>query len=430
MNIFNKYKEIFLLKLFSVNSLGVVLRSFLGVISQKIIAVYLGPDGIALVGNLKNALAMFGFGSTTGIDQGVIKYQSEFDQDPRKLKKLYGTSVAYSLIGSVFVALILFLGAENWSNYLFNRPDFGYLFMILALTMPFTALYNLSLAVINGKSDYKKATIVTFTTYALVTLLIILLVIFYSLSGALLAIILTPIAQLTTLVIFARSEAHLFVGLKVRFYKIFRSELFLFILMAFVAVVFNNVVELQLRNHLIKKLSIDEAGYWTSMLSFSNYYLSFMTGVYSLYVLPKYAKIKKLEAFVKEVKYIYKTILPIFALMFLIIFALRETLIRLLYTREFLPMEVLFKWQLLGDMVKIMAVIIAYQFIAQKLWKVFIITEIISLIMLYAFAVYFVGTMGVEGITFAHLLRYIVYLAIVIFAVRRFFKNKRPHEES
>ena len=78
-----------MLKLLSVNSLGVVLRSFLGLISQKVIAVYLGPDGIALVGNLRNALAMFGFGSTIGVDQGVIKYQSEFNDKPEELKKLY-----------------------------------------------------------------------------------------------------------------------------------------------------------------------------------------------------------------------------------------------------------------------------------------------------------------------------------------------------
>jgi len=407
-----------------------VLRSILGVVSQKIIAVYLGPDGIALVGNLKNALALFGFGSTTGIDQGLIKYQSEFNDDPKKLKKLYATSLAYSLVGSIVVGLILFFGASYLSQYLFNTSDFDYLFMILAFTLPFTALYNLCFAVINGKSNYKKATIVTFTAYAIVTILIILLVVFYQLSGALLAITLTPIAQLLTLLCFARGEAQLFTRLKVRFHKSFKSELFIFILMAFVAVVFNNVIELQLRNHLIKKLSIEEAGYWTSMLSFSNYYLSFMTGVYSLYILPKYAKIKRLDTFVKELKHIYKIVLPIFAVMFLVIFLLKAPLIQLLYTKEFLPMQILFKWQLLGDMVKIIAVIIAYQFIAQRLWKIFIVTEIISFILLYVFAVYFVGIMGVEGITFAHFLRYIVYLIIVIFTIRRFFKTKTANDQS
>ena len=200
--------------------------------------------------------------------------------------------------------------------------------------------------------------------------------------------------------------------------------------MASVSVVFSNLVDLQLRNHLIQKLSAEEAGYWTSMLSLSNYYLSFMTGVYSLYVLPKYSKIKSLSVFVKELKHIYKIVLPIFAIMFIAIYFLKAPLIKLLYTDEFLPMQTLFKWQLLGDMVKIIAVIIAYQFIAQKLWKIFIITEIISFVMLYVFGVYFIKTMGVEGITFAHFLRYVIYLVIVIFAVRRFFKRNVEYEKS
>ena len=75
--------------------MGVILRSILGLISQKLIAIFLGPDGLALVGNLRNALALFGLGATTGIDQGVLKYQSEFEEEPSTLKKLYTTSVAY-----------------------------------------------------------------------------------------------------------------------------------------------------------------------------------------------------------------------------------------------------------------------------------------------------------------------------------------------
>jgi len=156
----------------------------------------------------------------------------------------------------------------------------------------------------------------------------------------------------------------------------------------------------------------------------SNYYLAFMAGVYSLYVLPKYAKTNNLNAFVKELKQIYKIVLPVFGIMFIGIFLFKEFIIQLLFTNEFLPMKSLFKWQLLGDMVKIIAVIIGYQFIAQKLWKLFIITEVLSFIVWYLFGVYFVKSMGVEGIVFAHFLRYIVYLVIIIVSMIWYYKKK------
>lgn len=409
--------------------MGVILRSVLGLISQKIIAIFLGPEGIALVGNLRNAIALFGLGATTGIDQGVLKYQAEFEEEPLILEKLYTTSAAYTLLGSIIVFLVLFFGATFWSNYLFETARFDYLFMILSFTMPFSALYNLCFAVINGKSNYKKATIISFTTYALVTLFVIILVIFYQLSGALLAVILTPMAQLLTLVLFARKEIYLFLNLKVNFDKLFKNKLFVFIVMAIAAVVLSNVVELQLRNYLIKKLSAAEAGYWTSMMSLSNYYLSFMTGVYSLYVLPKYAKIKSLQSFKLELIKIYKFVIPVFCLLFLGIFLFRIFIIKLLYTNEFLPMEQLFKWQLFGDLIKIISVVLAYQFIAQKKWKLFILTEFVSYLLFYIFGVYLVDKIGVEGIVYAHFLRYIVYLIIIIFTVKYSFKTNDNLDE-
>ena len=51
-----------------------------------------------------------------------------------------------------------------------------------------------------------------------------------------------------------------------------------------------------------------------------------------------------------------------------------------------------------NDLVKIVAAVIAYQFIAQKLWKLFIITEVISYVLFYVLGVYFVGKFGVEGV--------------------------------
>ncbi|MEW4922955.1 O-antigen translocase [Algibacter sp. 2305UL17-15] len=429
MKFLRAHKDAFLIKLFSVNSLGVILRTFLGFISQKLIAIYLGPNGIALVGNLRNAFTLFSLGATAGVDQGVLKYQSEFDEDPNLLKKLYSTSMAYGVLGSSLAFIILCFGADFWSNYLFQTPEYNYLFLILSFALPFTAFYNFVFAVINGKSNYKKATLISFLVYAIVTLLVIALVVLYGLSGVLLAVTLTPLSQILVLVLFAKKEIKLFFNLRIRFHEFFRTKLLSFITMSIAAVVLANLVELQLRNHLIEKLSIEEAGYWTSMLSLSNYYLSFLTGVYSLYVLPKYAKINSLKLFKTELSSIYKIIIPVFLVMFLGIYFFRDFVIQLLYTREFLPMEKLFKWQLLGDLVKIVAVIMAYQFIAKSLWKHFIITEVISYVLFYIFGVYFVQHMGVEGIVFAHFIRYVLYLAIIIFMLPSTFKSKENSDE-
>jgi len=79
----------------------------------------------------------------------------------------------------------------------------------------------------------------------------------------------------------------------------------------------------------------------------------------------------------------------------------------------------LFKWQLLGDFVKIASIIIAHQFLAKKMVMQFIVTELVSLILFYTFSAYFIKSMGAEGIVLAHFLRYVLYFIIVIIMLRK-----------
>lgn len=419
---FKRNKSIFLIKLFSINSLGVLLRTIFGLVSQKLVAVFIGPSGIALLGNLRNAIALISLVSTSGIDQGVVKFQSEYENDSNKLNQLYATSKIYALIGSIVVFLVLVPSASFWSNYLFSTSEYNYLFIVLAFALPFTALYNICFSIVNGRSNYMKATFMVVTTHALVAIILMVLVIIYKESGALLALVLTPVIQFIVLLIYAKSEINLLYQAALKWDRFFSKQLSLFIVMAFAAVVLNNVVELNLRNYLIEKISLDEAGYWTSMLSVSNYYLAILAGFYSLYVLPRYAKINSFNEFKLELIQIYKIILPIFLMLFILIYLLRIMVIQLLFTEEFIGMESLFKWQLIGDFIKIIAVIMAYILIAKQQWKLFIISEAFSSLLFYVLGIYFVERRGAEGLVIANLLRYLGYLFLIFITLKVTFK--------
>ncbi|WP_370476807.1 O-antigen translocase [Tamlana flava] len=425
MKFLKHHKNLFLIKLFSVNSLGVVGKSLLVVFTQKIVAVFLGPEGMALAGNLKNALAFLGLGVTSGVDQGLLSYQSKYENKSRLLNKLYGTSMAFSIVGSILVFFVLFFGSKFWSNYLFSTPNYSYLFIILSFLLPFIAVYNLCFSIISGKSNYKKATLISFVSSALSVVLVLLLVINYRLSGVLLAITLTPILQLLALALLGKKEILLLFKNRIEFNKLFRSRLVGFMIMSFVAVALNNFVDIELRNYLIEKLSTKEAGYWTAISSLSTYYLSFMAGIYTLYILPKYAKIDGFTEYKFELINIYKIILPIFLVMFIVIYLCKGFVIKTLFSDEFLPMEILFKWQLIGDFVKIIAVVMAYQLVARNEWRLFILTEFVSYIILYFLGVYYIEKNGVEGIVFAHFVRYLLYLLIIVLSVRYAFIKRK-----
>ena len=106
-----------------------------------------------------------------------------------------------------------------------------------------------------------------------------------------------------------------------------------------------------------------------------------------------------------------------------LVYLLRNYIIELIYP-NFLGMEPLFKWQLLGDFIRLCALVLAYQFLAKKLVKSFVITELISLVLFYVLTKIFIGIYGTEGVVIAHFVRYIIYLIVVIIFVQIYYKRQ------
>ena len=149
----------------------------------------------------------------------------------------------------------------------------------------------------------------------------------------------------------------------------------------------------------------------------------FATGLFSLYVIPKFANIHTKTEFKSEVFNIYKTILPIFGLGMLLVYLFRNVIIDIVYP-NFAGMEPLFKWQLIGDFVRLCALVVAHQFLAKRLVKSFIITEIISLALFFVLSKVLIQYSGTEGIVIAHFVRYVIYFIIVVIVVWENFNRK------
>ena len=77
MDFFNSIFKNQLVKIVSLNSFSVGLKIGIGLITSKILALFVGPTGMALVGNLRNFLASVETISTLGFQNGIVKYIAE-----------------------------------------------------------------------------------------------------------------------------------------------------------------------------------------------------------------------------------------------------------------------------------------------------------------------------------------------------------------
>lgn len=413
------------LKITSLNAIVIAIRLVVSVFIQRLLAITVGEAGIATIGQLRNVMAMLTSTSTLGTFNGVIKYVAEYRDNKPELAKLFSTATIFIGVGSLISAIVLFFGSSYFSNYLFNSLDFANAFKLLAVIVPFIAINRVVNGVVSGLSDYKKYATIELISYLLAVAAILIGLYTSKIEGVIVAIAVAPLIQLIVLgFVFGKTLKQLIKLKTIKFNNLaYKNKLLAFTLMSFVSTFLLSYIEIYIRTLLTDEININEAGYWTAITFISKNYMVFATGLFTLYVIPRFANIHKKNEFKSEVINIYKTILPIFGLGMILVYVFRNLIIEIVYP-NFTGMEPLFKWQLIGDFIRLSALVLTHQFLAKRLVKSFVITEIISLALFFGLSKFFVQVYGTEGVVIAHLVRYIIYFIIVVFVIRDYYKNR------
>ena len=412
-------KNNLILKITSLNSLVVGTRLLISLIVQNLLAQYTGQSGIAKVGQIRNFTNILTSVSSLGVFNGVVKYVSEYKDNEKGLIKLFSTVYVISTITTIILSVVIFIYAKNLSSWLFLSEDYYLVFHILSMIVPFIAMNRIFNGIISGLSAYKVHAKIEVVWYSMASFLLIFSLYNYNIEGVLIAIAITPIIQFFVLVfIFGKTlnEYMKFSKLSFRFPML--KVLLGFTLISFTATVGSNFVEINFRNLISDKISENEAGIWTAMSSISKIYMQFLITIFSIYILPKYAKIHFSYAFKKEIKNIYKTLLPLVIIGMLIVYFSREILILLIYNDDFLGMKVLFKWQLLADLVRFIANILSFKFLAKNQVKYFVTTQLIGLVTYCICGHLLINHFFVEGLVIALLISNIIYFILVLYIMR------------
>lgn len=408
-------------KITSLNSFSVVLKIGIGLITSKILAIFVGPSGMALVGNLRNFLTSLENISTLGFQNGIVKYAAENEKNKDELQKIISTVFISLLFMAIFLSGILFFTASFWNQKIFgNNTEYLLIFKVLAFVLPTYGLSIFLIAVINGLGKFKKVIWINIIGNIIGLLASIFLILQFKTTGALLAIVLAPSLLFLVTFYLVQREIQLLQLIKFNFFdfKIVKN-LSSYSLMALVSSVFGPFVFLAIRNHIIQNLGIEQAGYWETMTRISTYYLLFVSTILSVYFLPKLSKTQNN----KETKIVfwqyYKFILPVFVLGLTVLYFARFFIVQLLFTKEFLPVTDLFFWQFLGDIFKVCALILGFQFFAKKMTSAFIITELFSLSVLYFASLYCIKLFQIEGVVIAYAFQNLIYLVVLTVYFRK-----------
>ena len=388
---------------------------------QKVIAVQVGPAGVAIIGQYQNFLGITTSLANGGINSGIVKYVAEYRRDTDRNALLISNATRVTLFCSTILVAVIVLFAEQLSLYLFQTDAYAFILRLLGLTITLFALNTLLVSVLNGFGEIRKYAGSAIARSVVGIVLTVGLSLVWGLTGALVALtIVQSLVFFVTLFFVVRSPwftSRFFVQ---RFDAGITRKLLAFSLMALTSAILVPLVQILVRNHLIATLSLEDAGYWDAMWKISQGYLGIITGTLGVYYLPKLSSLQAVADVRREIWNGYKLIVPALLIAFLMVYLLRTPIVYLLYSRRFTPTMGLFLPMLIGDFFKILSWLVAYLMLAKAKTRMFIATQVVFSAITYSLSVVMINGWGLQGVAWAHAIKYAVYLFVVSYLLREY----------
>lgn len=396
-------------------------RILSGLVINKAVAVFIGPSGLAVIGQFQNFIQMTVVLGQGGINSGVTKFVAECRQSYLEVSEYLKTAIFICLICSTLISIVCIIGANKFSVLLFDTNEFAFVFYIYACVIFFSSLNSVFLATFNGLKRIKLFIGVNITQSIIGLVFTSGLIALMGLKGALLALAINQSIVFIVILLILKFKKPL---LKIDIGRLTYNGALVrkfshYSMMAITAAILSPLSYVILRNHIAGILGWDEAGYWQSIVYISNVYLMVITTSLSTYYLPRLSEIIDKEELKREIIQGYKIIMPIVAVSALSIFTAKDIIIRLLFSEEFMPMKELFLFQLCGDVLKMASWLLAYLFLAKAMTKIYIITEVVFTGSFVCLGIILTNSYGLIGITYAYFINVLMYLPVVLFLVRR-----------
>ena len=409
-----------IIKVFSLNAISTLVRMLAGMISVKVIAVIIGPVGIALLGQLNNFNSILLGLANGGINSGITKYVAEYKDDVQTVKLYTSNALRIILSCTGIVALVLIFGCRWLSKLVLLSDEYYYVFIVFGFTIVLYTLNGLLLSILNGYKQFRKYVIVNICGTILGLIYSVTLVSFFGLQGALInAVTFQSVVFFITLWMCRKELWCSMFFFEENVDPAVVKKYLGYSLMTLTTLMLLPVSQMLLRGYVISEISASEAGIWEGMNQISSMYLNVITTSFIIYYLPRLSEITNNCELRKEIFRCYKVFVPILLVICVSIFLLRHFILWLLFSPEFYPMENLFPWQLIGDFFKISSWMLAYIMVAKARTKSYIATEVFFTFAYIVLCFVFLRYNGIVGLVQGYLCVYILYLISMIYL----FKN-------
>lgn len=388
-------------------------RIVMGLVLIKIIAFYLGAEGMGQIGQFMSMATMVYMVAGGGITNAVIKYVAEYASRPKQLLRFLSTATTYSVVFSCALLCVGVIFSKVIAVAVFKNSGMYWIIIALAFAQLLFAFVNLVVGVSNGLMQTAVYSKIQIIGSALALPLIWVLIVQFGLAGAALSVLV--VYAITCIPAFYFYVNSTFFGkVKLRKLEMFEfKRISAFTVMMLTSALTFPVVEMMIRHVLIESSGYAAAGIWQGAVKLSSAYLGFFTVFLAYYFMPAISRLdNKGEIGRITIKFLISMML-LFSIGASVFYVGRDFLIPLILASSFDALGDVIVYQLLGDLFRVSSYVIGFVAVAKAATKIYIAAELLQNGLFLLSAMLMLHLYGdIRAVMVSYAVTYIIYFIV------------------
>lgn len=398
---------------------GSFVSLLVGFVSNKAYAVWIGPEGVGLLGLLQALLGLAALVAGMGLSSGLVRLGATpaSQNDGVSLVALRQAAwQIYALFTGATALLLLLFGEPIAHVMLAGSPTSTLVSIILALLLSVAAGVHIGL--LNAHHRVKMLARVTALSGIFGAVWGVGLVWLWREAALPWVLLGAPAAQLILSSYFARSldlPTEKPDPVKVREARV---QLMQFGFPYTLSQLVGSAVQIAMPFLVLHQLGQEEVGYHKAAVLFSTAYIGFLLNALGQDYYPRLSALRdQPEAFRETVHMQQKFVLLIGSPLITLSMALAPLMVTILFSAEFAPTVAILKWQLLGDLLRFVSWTLGFAVLAGLSNRIYLLTETLGGVMLLGFFLWGMQQFGLQGLGIGWLLGYCGYLLVLLFVL-------------
>ncbi|MFI3240041.1 MAG: oligosaccharide flippase family protein [Bacteroidales bacterium] len=404
-----------------------VLNIVCSVIRTKLIALWIGPAGVGLIGVYNSAIEMISSATGLGIRNSSVRDISSNSKFTDKLGAIVQAVRRWSWGVGIFGALITLLLAPWLSQVTFGDDSHTFAFILLSVVILINAITAGEMAILQGMRRLKR--LANASIWGMVIALVISapLYYFWGIDSVVPTIVIYSLVTMVFILVYRErsfddapkesiADSLKLGGGFIRLGILMTISSFVTILSSYIFIAYLN-----------NKSGTVEVGYYQAGYTLVNKYVGLIFASIGMEFYPRLASVKdsarRISVFVsQQIKLLLLILIPIISA-FLVF---RELIVTILYSSEFYQIIPFISGAIIATIFRAVSWCAAFVIIAKGSGKIYLVTELTSAAIGLALNILSYHYYGLVGLGVSFIVWYFIY-SVITLAIYKYYYRLRLH---